>query len=103
MKDYRNKMGEVQAKQRTIISAYKIDEKAAAVLIDEKTDIMNQQMKEQVAHKVSVNSILTEEQVLKLEQHRKQRIAHRGGKGNFGSGCQNGPRHGKGPGAGRNL
>ncbi len=90
MKDYRNQMGEIRAKQRTIMSEYEIDEKAAAKLIDQKTELMNEQMKTRVAHRAEVNKILTEDQILKLEQHRKYRQFaqngnrnRHGGKGNF--------------------
>jgi len=95
MKDHRNKMGELRARQRTIMSDYDIDENAAQKLIDEKTALINKQMKERVAHRAAVNEILTEEQVLLLQQrhqHRKfagrrgsygQKGFHRRGAGQF--------------------
>jgi len=80
------------------MSAYEIDEKAAAKLVDEKSALMNQQMKARTAHKAAVNKILTEEQVLQLEQHRNHRQmagrkmrGHRGG-GQFYPGCGHGAR-----------
>lgn len=114
MKDYRNQMGEIQAKQRTLMSDYTIDEKAAAKLIDQKTKLMNEQMKTRIAHRNAVNQILTEEQLMQLEQNRKQRqFARRGtgnrqgGKGNFRNRQPRGDRSGFGPncpqGRGRNL
>jgi Spy/CpxP family protein refolding chaperone len=79
MKDFRNQMGVIRAKQRTIMSDYEIDEKAAAKLIDQKTDLLNKQMKAKVAHKAALNQILTEDQLMKLEQHHKhRRFAHKG-------------------------
>jgi Spy/CpxP family protein refolding chaperone len=68
MKDHRNQMGELAAKQRTIMSDYNIDQKAAQKLIDQKTELINKQMKERVAHKAAVNKLLTEDQVLQLER-----------------------------------
>lgn len=99
MKDLRNQMGELNAKQRTIMSAYDIDEKAASKVIDEKSALMNKQMKARTAHRASVNQTLTEEQVLQLEQHRnrmqmsgKNMRGHRGGwKSGQGRGCGAGP------------
>lgn len=73
MKNNRNKMGEIKAKQRTIMSSDPIDQKAAAKLIDEKGELMKEQMKEQLAHKVAMQEILSEDQYLVLEQHMQKR------------------------------
>lgn len=73
MKDFRNQMGELRAKQKTIVSAYKVDQSAAEKLIDEKTALMNKQMKKRLAHQVAIKEVLTEEQVIQLEQVRKHR------------------------------
>jgi len=105
MQEYRNEMMVINAKQRAIRSAYEIDEKAAAKLIDEKTALMNKQMKARIAHKAAVNEILTEEQVLELQQryHKRQFAGMRQGNGCTGYGCEGrqfGPRHGRGPGRG---
>ena len=109
MKDYRNQMGEIRAKQRTLMSEYSIDEKAAAKLVDQKTKLMNEQMKARIAHRAAVNKILTEDQLMQLEQRRNQgqyaRIGNgtrqggqgsfrgqqpRGNRGNFGPNCPQG-------------
>lgn len=108
MQQFRNQMGEISAKQRTIMSDYDIDQKAAAKLIDQKTDLMNEQMKTRIAHRAEVNQVLTEEQVLQLEQRRNHRqfaqggnrnrtggkgnlgYHQRGNRGNFGSNCPQG-------------
>jgi Spy/CpxP family protein refolding chaperone len=115
MQQYRNQMGEISAKQRTIMSEYNVDEKAAAKLIDQKTDLINEQMKARIAHRNAVNQVLTEEQVLQLEQHRNHRQFARqgnwnrpGAKGNFRGYQQRGNNRGYyGPncpqGRGRNL
>jgi Spy/CpxP family protein refolding chaperone len=73
MKDLNNQMGEVRAKQRTIMSADPIDEKAASANIDERTDLINKQMKIQVSHKAQLQEILSEEQMLMLEQHKQHK------------------------------
>jgi len=73
MKNFRNQMGELRAKQKTIMSADPVDKKAAEKLIDQRTDLMNKQMKAQLAHKASLQEILSEEQMLVLEQHQKRR------------------------------
>lgn len=89
MKDFRNQMGEIRAKQTTVMSQNPIDEKAAAKLIDQKTELMNKQMKAQVSHRAAVKKVLTEEQVLAFEQ--RQGPKHFGamqGKGRQGQGRQ---------------
>jgi Spy/CpxP family protein refolding chaperone len=112
MKDFRNQMGEINAKQRTIMSDYQIDEKAAGKLIDQRTDLMNERMKTRIAHRAAVNQVLTEEQVLQLEQFRNhhqfaQKGNRPGGKGNFRGYHQRGNRGNFGPycpqGRGSNL
>jgi Spy/CpxP family protein refolding chaperone len=73
MKDFRNQMGEISAKQRTIMSGNPIDQKAVGILIDQKSELMNKQMKAQVTHKVAFKEILTEEQVLAFEKSQSRR------------------------------
>lgn len=104
VKDHRNQMGELAAKQRTIMSDYNIDQKAAQKLIDQKTELMNKQMNERVAHRAAVNKVLTEEQVLQLERCRGNRQFARG-KGRSGqmrgANCGYGPNQRRG--YGRNF
>jgi Spy/CpxP family protein refolding chaperone len=96
MKNFRNQMGEISAKQRTIMSQQQVDQKAAEKLIDEKTALMNKQMKAQAAHMAAVKKVLTEEQLLQLEQRRMNR-QFAGKNGRFGrrgpNNCPN-PRYG---------
>ncbi|MEX0980783.1 MAG: Spy/CpxP family protein refolding chaperone [Bacteroidales bacterium] len=104
MKDHRNQMGELAAKQRTIMSDYNIDQKAAEKLIDQKTELMNKQAKERVAHKAAMKKVLTEEQALQLERCQENRqFAQRKGR----SGQQRGGNYKCGPnhrrGYGRNF
>lgn len=94
MRDFRNQMGEITAKQRTAMSADPINEKETDNLIDQKTSLMNKQMKAQVAHRAAIKEILTEEQVLAMDEFR-QRRQFAGNNGKPGPGCRNGygPHH----------
>jgi len=67
----KNKMVELKARERTLLSEESVDMKAVNKTIDEQTDLMNSMRKLQVEHQVSVKSILTDEQVMKLQQRRQ--------------------------------
>ncbi len=78
IKPLRNKTVELKARERTLLSEENVDLKAVNKVIDEQTDLMNKIRKLQVEHNVNAKSILTDEQVIKLEQRRvfaKQRRA----------------------------
>ena len=103
--NYRNQMGEIRARQRTLMTEYPIDQKAVGNLVDEKTTLMNIHLKDVVAHKAIVSEILTEEQQIYMNQmqNRRQQFAPRGG--NRGNNFrQGGPamRRGQGRAAGYN-
>ena len=84
MKDFRNEQGEIGAKQRTAMSENTVDQKDAESLIDQKTELMNKQMKAQVAHLAAIKSVLTEEQVLALEAFQPRRqFANNNGRSNY--------------------
>jgi Spy/CpxP family protein refolding chaperone len=98
MKPLQNKMGELKARERTLMSEESVDMKAVNKVIDEQTDLMNKMRKIQATHKVGVKEILTDEQEMKLEQ----RSRHGQGIGQGGN-CgfrQNGPYHRSGQGSG---
>lgn len=99
---YRNKMGEIRARQRTLMSTVPYDQKAMDKLTDEKTTLMNKHLKAGNAHKAAISEILTEEQQVYLNQmqHRRQQFARkgagrtknftqgkRGGRGGYGKGA----------------
>jgi Spy/CpxP family protein refolding chaperone len=90
MKPLRAKMAEIKAKERPLLSEESVDLKAVDKTIDQQTDLMNQMRKLQIKHQVAVKDVLTDEQVMKLEQ--RQRYAARRGQARFG--------HGQGPGIG---
>lgn len=68
MKPLKNKMAELKAREKTLMSEETVDLKAVNKVIDDQTDLMNQMRKIQATHKVEVKEILTDEQEMKLEQ-----------------------------------
>lgn len=62
MQDFRNQIGENRARYRTLMSADKADQKAIDANIDEYTNLRNQMMKKQAAHRQQVRSLLTDDQ-----------------------------------------
>lgn len=89
----KNKMVELKARERTLLSEETVDMKAVNKLIDEQTELSNKMRKIQVAHKVEVKEILTDEQIMKLDQRRKfSKNRHFRGEG---------PNRGPGQGAGQ--
>ena len=68
MKPLRNKVLELKARERTLMSEESVDMKAVNKVIDEQTDLMNNMRKIQATHKVGVKEILTDEQEMQLEQ-----------------------------------
>jgi len=98
MKPLKNKMLELKARERTLMSEESVDMKSVNKVIDEQTDLMNKMRKIQATHKVGVKEILTDEQEMKLEQRRgygrnKGQGANRGYR-------QNRPYHRSGQGSG---
>jgi len=70
IKPLRNKMGELKARERTLISEDEPDMKAIYQVIDEQTDLNNKMRKLRVEHRVSAKKLLTEEQIMILDQRR---------------------------------
>ena len=62
------KMAELKAREKTLLSEEPVDLKAVHKVIDEQTDLMNKIRKLEVEHRLKVRSILTDEQVMKMEQ-----------------------------------
>jgi Spy/CpxP family protein refolding chaperone len=92
-----NKLGELRAKERTLLSEDKVDMDAVNKNLDEQSDLMNSIRKLRVEHQVKVKGILTDEQLMKMQTGRQfaQRddFYGRGGRGgrDFGD-----PRPGRG-------
>ncbi len=70
MKPLKNKMVELHARERTLLSEENVEMNSVNKIIDEQTDLMNKIKKLQVAHRLKARNILTDEQVMKLEQRR---------------------------------
>lgn len=66
----KNKMAELKARERTLLSEESVDLNAVNKTIDEQTDLTNSIRKLQVEHQVAVKSMLSDEQVMKLQQGR---------------------------------
>ncbi len=80
MKPLRNQMFELRARQHTLMSEDPVDMKKVNKVIDEQTDLQNKIRKLQASHRVEMRSNLTDEQLMKLDQHRRfhhQRGFHR--------------------------
>ena len=71
MKPLRAKMAEIRAKERTLLSEESVDLKAVEKAIDEQTDLLNQIRKLQIKHQLAMKEVLTDEQVMKLEQRHR--------------------------------
>jgi Spy/CpxP family protein refolding chaperone len=90
----KNKMAELKARDRTLLSEESVDMKAVNKTIDEETDLMNSIRKLQVEQQVAMKSLLTDEQVMKLQQRRQNarrnsihgKSGHRGARYNGGKG-----------------
>lgn len=67
----RNKMAELKARERTLLSEESVDMKAVNKSIDEQTDLTNSIRKLQVEQQLAVKSLLTDEQVMQLQQRRQ--------------------------------
>ncbi len=91
MKPLRNKMAELKARERTLLSEEKVDMKAVNGIIDEQTELLNGMKKLQAQQKVKVKSILTDEQIMKMDQRRQFSKHRKFERGNF----QRGPHMGR--------
>jgi len=88
----RNKMAELKARERTLLSEENVDMKAVNKNIDEQTEVENSLKKLQVEHQVAVKKILTDEQIMQLQQRRQ--FANRDGYNRYGN--RRGARMGRG-------
>ena len=100
MKPLRAKMSEIRAKERTLLAEETVDLKALDKVIDQQTELMNLMRKEQIRHRLKMKEVLTDEQVMKLEQRRSN--AGHVGQGRKGRSEGSGSGYGKGFGRGYN-
>ena len=94
MKPLRAQMLEHKARERTLLSEESVNLKAVDKVIDQQTDLLNQMRKLQTKHRVAVKNVLSDEQVMKLEQ--RQRHSARMGQGRKGRGYGSGSGYGRG-------
>ncbi len=78
MKPLKNKMAELKARERTLMSEEKVDMKALNSVIDEQTNLLNKIKKLQVEQRLKMKENLTDEQIMILEQ-RRSHFRSRGG------------------------
>ena len=81
IKPLRAEMGELQARQRTLMSQEEVDVKSVDKLIDEKTSLMNDMQKKKVNHQLAFREILTDEQQMMLDQKRMLGGKRKAGRG----------------------
>lgn len=96
MKPQKAKMTELRARERTLLSEESVDLKAVDKVIDQQTDLMNKMRKEQTKHQVAIKNVLSDEQVMKLEQRRRH--STRMGQARQGRGAGPGFGHDRGSG-----
>ena len=80
MKPFRAEMGELKARKRTLMSQDVVDEKAVNNLIDQQTSLTNKLQKKQLTHTLAFKEILSDEQLMKLDQKRQHKM-HSPGQG----------------------
>jgi Spy/CpxP family protein refolding chaperone len=88
----RNKMAELKARERTLLSEENVDMEAVNKNIDEQTAVENSLKKLQAEHQVAVKKVLTDEQIMQLQQRRH--FANRDGYNRYGN--RRGPGTGRG-------
>jgi Spy/CpxP family protein refolding chaperone len=71
IKPFRAEMGELKARKSTLMSQDVVDEKAVNKLIDQQTSLTNKLQKKQLTHTLAFREILSDEQLMKLNQKRK--------------------------------
>jgi len=83
----RNKMAELRARERTLLSEESVDMKAVNKNIDEQTDLLNTTRKLQTKHQLAMRSHLTDEQLMQVQQRRQfaGRTGFHGKSGNRGN------------------
>ena len=80
MKPFRAEMGELKARKSTLMSQDVVDEKAVNKLIDQQTSLTNKLQKKQLTHTLAFKEILSDEQLMKLDQKRQHKM-HSPGQG----------------------
>ena len=94
----KNKMVELKARERTELSEEQPDLKAINKTIDEQTELASSIRKLQVEQQVAVKALLSDEQIMQLEQRRMyaRRDAYKGKRGQRNDGPARGAGYGRG-------
>jgi len=67
----RNKMAELKARERTLLSEENVDLKAVNKTIDKQTELASSIRKLQVKQQVAIKGLLSDEQFMKMQQRRQ--------------------------------
>ena len=67
----RNKMAELKARERTLLSEENVDMKAVNKSIDEQTELASSIRKLQVKQQVAIKGLLSDEQLMKMQDRRQ--------------------------------
>ncbi|NOY36466.1 MAG: Spy/CpxP family protein refolding chaperone [Chlorobi bacterium] len=78
----KNKMAELKAQYRTLVTAEKTDQKAINNNIDEQTKVLNKIMKSGADFRLKFRDLLTEDQRLILDSHTGRKVGMKGNSGN---------------------
>lgn len=78
VKPLRNQMAELKAREQTLISEETVDMKAVNKVIDQQTALQNKTRKLGVEHRLAVREILTDEQLMIMDQRRQFAKGRRG-------------------------
>lgn len=70
MKPLKNEMAELKARERTLLSEQEADMKAINSVIDDQSELLGKIRKLQVEQKLKMKEILTDEQIMKLDQRK---------------------------------
>ena len=70
MNPLKNEMAELKARERTLLSEQEADLKAVNSVIDDQSELLSKIRKLQVEQKLKMKEILTDEQIMKLDQRK---------------------------------
>ncbi len=99
--NYRNQMGELQARKHTLMTSDNADMKEINSVIDQMADVQNKMMKEGAKHQQEVRNLLTDEQKVYFDSRPMRGHGH--GRGMRHDGYGKGSGQGSSAGFGRGL
>ncbi len=72
MKPLKSKRVELKAAERTLMAEFDVDVKGVKSIIDQQTDLQNTIMKKSLENKLALRSVLTDRQLMKLDQMKQR-------------------------------